>query len=214
MAVRNSSHMGFWLVVVLVGFLATPLMRNGADMESFVRDEVKQTRSALGDTAADYVVSFAAGVFESTPLGMVAQVAKTTQHTAAEKKLSFDAAGATGLVISSLFNSYMQGLVLQSFVVAMRFAIVIIWALILAPLIFAAAYDGFMQRKIKRSEFGALRPATYTLAGLIVIPLLALPAVYLVIPYSLSPLLAPMWAFVVALPLSIMISNMQPLFGR
>lgn len=214
MAVRNSQHLGFWLMLILVAFFLGPLMRSGSSMEGFVIAEIQQTREALGSNVADKVVDFATGVFEGTPLGMVAQLAKSVKHNEEEQSMSRAVGGAGGAVMSSMYNSYLQGLVLQAFVVAMRFAIALLWLVILAPMLFAAVFDGFMQRKIKRAEFGAIRPATYTVAGLFVIPLLALPLVYLVIPFTLSPLLAPAWAFIVSLPLSLLISNMQPLFGR
>lgn len=37
MAMKNSQHMGFWLGIVLVGFLLSPLIRTGESMERFVR---------------------------------------------------------------------------------------------------------------------------------------------------------------------------------
>lgn len=177
-------------------------------------DEVQQTREALGPRVGDFVVSFANRIFQDTPLGMVAQTAKNAKHTKEEVALSKRVAGPGGELMSSVYNSYQQGLILQTFVVAMRLAIVFIWLIVLAPMLGASVFDGFMQRQIKRAEFGAIRPATFTVAGLFVIPLLALPLVYLVIPFSLSPLLAPLWALIVALPLSLLVSNMQPLFGR
>jgi hypothetical protein len=48
----------------------------------------------------------------------------------------------------------------------------------------------------------------------LVIPMLTLPVLYLTMPFTLSPLLAPVWAAIVALPLSLLVSNSQPLFGR
>ncbi len=211
---KNSQHLGFWLAVVFLGFFIAPLMRSGTSMEAFVLDEVQQTRNALGPKVGDFVVNFANGIFQATPLGMMAQTAATAKHTESEVALSKSVAGPGGEMMSSVYNSYLQGLILQSFVVAMRFAIVLIWLIVLAPMLAASIYDGFMMRKIKRAEFGAIRPATFTLTGMFVIPLLALPLVYLVIPFTLSPLLAPLWALIVALPLSVLVSNMQPLFGR
>lgn len=214
MAVKNSQHIGFWLGVIAVGFLVGPLMRTGTSMEQFVKSEIRQTREALGETVATNVVGFAAGVFEGTPLGMISQTANGLKHSKEDQALGARVAGPTGIALSSMYNSYLQGLMFQAYVMAMRFAIVMVWIVILAPLLFASVYDGFMQRKIKRAEFGALRPATFALAGLFVIPLLVLPLVYLVVPFSISPLLTPAWALVVVLPLSVLVSNMQPLFGR
>jgi hypothetical protein len=214
MAVRNSQHIGFWLLIMLLGFMLGPLMRSGESMERYVRAEISETRSAMGLTVANYVVDFANGVFRATPLAMIAATAQSRKLTDEEQKQSGDIAGPVGAVMSSFLNSYLQGLALQSYVAAMRFAIAMVWIIALAPMLIAAAYDGFMQRRIKRSEFGAIRPSTFTVAGFFVIPLLALPALYMVLPFSISPLLAPAWAFVVALPLSLLVSNMQPLFGR
>lgn len=183
-------------------------------MERFVNGEIQQTRQAMGKRAADVVVGFANSIFEGTPLTVVAHAAKTASLSDEDKKLSRKVAGPGGAIMGNLFNSYMQGLVLQSYIVAMRLAIVLIWLAFLAPLFIAAVYDGLMLRNVKMSEFGSLRPATFTLAGMVVIPVIALPLLYLVLPFSLSPLLAPAWAAFVAMPLSILVSNSQPIFGR
>ena len=103
---------------------------------------------------------------------------------------------------------------MSAYVVAIRLGVVVSWAVVLIPLLLAGANDGFAQRRIKRAEFGAIRPATFTLAGFVVIPLLALPLIYLVAPFFISPLAAPFWGLLVVIPLSVLISNMQPLFGR
>lgn len=211
---KNSQHLGFWFLLAFLGFMLSPLLRSGESMERFVVGEIEQTRTAMGDRSAELVVGFANGIFESTPLTAVAIAAKTAKLTEDEKRLSSKVAGVGGAVMGNMFNSYMQGLVLQSFIVAMRLAIVLIWLAFLAPLFIAAVYDGLMQRNVKMSEFGSLRPATFTLTGMVVIPVVALPVIYLVLPFTLSPLLAPAWAALVALPLSILVSNSQPIFGR
>ena len=211
---KNSQHLGFWFLLAFLGFMLSPLLRSGDSMERFVTSEIEQTRLAMGDRVASWVVGFANGIFENTPLTAVAIAAKTAKLTDDERRLSSKVAGVGGAVMGNMFNSYMQGLVLQSFIVAMRMAIVFIWLAFLAPLFIASVYDGLMQRNVKMSEFGSLRPATFTLAGMVVIPVIALPLIYLVLPFSLSPLLAPAWAALVALPLSILVANSQPIFGR
>ncbi|MDH4481349.1 MAG: DUF4400 domain-containing protein [Rhodoferax sp.] len=211
---KNSSHLGFWMAFAFLLFFASPLLIGGSKMEAYVSDEVAQTRVALGDRVGDFVVSFANGVFVSTPLGVLSKTAQAAKHSKQDIALAKNVAGPGGQLMSSIYNNYLQGLVMQTYVVTMRFAIVLIWLVVLAPMLGASVYDGFMQRRIKRAEFGAIRPATFTVAGLVVIPLLALPLVYLVMPFTLSPLLAPLWALIVAFPLSVLVSNMQPLFGR
>ncbi len=211
---KNSQHLGFWFLLAILGFFATPLIRTGPNMEEFLTAEIRETRQAMGDHVGGLVVSFADGLFRQTPLAAIAASATTAQHSAEDRKLSAKVAGPGGEIMSKLYNSYLQGLVMQAYVVAMRLAIVLFWLAALAPLFVATVYDGLMQRKVKQAEFGSLRPATFTLAGMLVIPVLALPALYLTLPLSLSPLLAPAWAAVVAVPLSLLVSNSQPLFGR
>ncbi len=211
---KNSQHLGFWFLLAILGFFATPLIRTGPSMEEFLTAEIRETRQAMGDHVGGLVVSFADGLFRQTPLAAIAASATTAQHSAEDRKLSAKVAGPGGEIMSKLYNSYLQGLVMQAYVVAMRLAIVLFWLAALAPLFVATVYDGLMQRKVKQAEFGSLRPATFTLAGMLVIPVLALPALYLTLPLSLSPLLAPAWAAVVAVPLSLLVSNSQPLFGR
>jgi hypothetical protein len=211
---KSSSHLGFWLLVVILGFLAAPMLRSGDDMQAFVDNEVNQTRQALGPTVGAFVLHFADSVFDESPLGEIARMARNTKHSRADAELSMQVAGPGGEVMSKLFNGYLQGIVWQTYVVAMRLAIVCVWLLVLSPLLIAAIHDGFMNRRIKRAEFGVIRPATFSIASFFVIPLLMLPLIYLVIPFSLSPMLAPGWALILAMPLSLLVSNMQPIFGR
>lgn len=119
-----------------------------------------------------------------------------------------------GVALAVSFNKYIEGMVQLSYIAVIRLMILVVWSAVLAPVFIAAVIDGFAQRAIKRAEFGAIRPAAYTLTSLIVIPLSMGPVLYLVIPFSISPLITPMWALVTALPLALMVSNMQPIFGR
>ena len=211
---KNSQHLGFWLLLAFLGFFAGPLLRGGDSMETYLQKEVYETRSAMGDRLGGMVVGFADGLFNQTPMFAAAAGIGRAKHTKEEVRLSKHVGGPGGEIMSKMYNSYLQGLIMQTYVVAMRLAIVLFWLAALAPMFAATVYDGLMQRNVKQAEFGALRPATFTLMGILVIPILSLPALYLTMPFSLSPLLAPVWAAVVALPLSILVSNSQPLFGR
>jgi len=205
---------GFWLAITILGFLLSPLIRSGPSIERFVQVEIEQTRSAMGDRVAGMITGFADGLFHNTPLAAVANTARQVQHDERDRQLSALVAGPGGQAMSSMYNSYLQGLVMQSYVVAMRLAIVLFWFVFLLPFFAAAVYDGFMLRHVRAAETLTSRPATFTLAGLMVVIVVAMPLVYLVLPFSISPLYAPFWAALVALPLSIMLSPMQPLFGR
>jgi len=110
----------------MLGFLIAPMLRTGDSMERFVTAEIAQTRAAMGERVGNGVVSFANGLFENTPLKGVMVAANKASLTDKERQLSIKVAGVGGAVMADLFNSYMSGLVLQSYVVAMRLAIVMI----------------------------------------------------------------------------------------
>lgn len=211
---KNSQHLGFWFLLAILGFFVGPLLRSGPSMENYLATEIQETRMAMGETIGGMVVSFASGLFTQTPVAALTANLAKAKHTEQEQRLSARVAGPGGEIMSKMFNSYLQGLIMQAYVAAMRLAIVVFWLLALLPFFAATVFDGLMQRSVKQAEFGSLRPATFTLAGMLVIPILALPALYLTLPFSLSPLLAPVWAAVVAIPLSVLVSNSQPLFGR
>lgn len=211
---KNSQHLGFWLLLAFLGFFAGPLLRSGPSMEAYLQQEIMETRAAMGDRIGGLVVDFAEAIFTQTPLTAAIGGISRAKHSRQDQRLSAKVAGPGGEILSKVYNSYLQGLILQAYVATMRLAIVAFWLAALAPLFMATIYDGLMQRSVKQAEFGSLRPATFTLAGMLVIPILALPVLYLTLPFSLSPLLAPVWAAVVALPLSVLVSNAQPLFGR
>lgn len=211
---KNSQHLGFWFLLAILGFFAGPLLRSGPSMENYLATEIQETRMAMGETIGGWVLGFADGIFNDTPVAaLTANIAKA-KHTEEEQRLSARVAGPGGEIMSKMYNSYLQGLIMQAYVATMRLAIVLFWMATLLPFFVATVFDGLMQRSIKQAEFGSLRPATFTLAGMLVIPILSLPVLYLTLPFSLSPLLAPVWAAVVALPLSVLVSNSQPLFGR
>ncbi|TWO71466.1 DUF4400 domain-containing protein [Caenimonas sedimenti] len=211
---KNSQHLGFWLLLAILGFFAAPLLRAGDKMEVYLAAEIAETRSAMGPTIGGWVVGFADSMFAHSPIAVAASGIAQAKHTKEEQRLSARVGGAGGEIMSKLYNSYLQGLIMQAYVLTMRLAIVLFWLAALIPVFVASVYDGLMQRSVKQAEFGSLRPATFTLAGMLVIPVLSLPALYLTLPFSLSPLLAPVWAVIVAIPLSVLVSNSQPLFGR
>lgn len=211
---KNSQHLGFWFLLAILGFFAGPLLRSGDNMEAYLTTEIHETRVAMGETIGGVVLSFADGIFNQTPVAALTSNIAKAKHTAAEQRLSARVAGPGGKIMSKMYNSYLQGLIMQAYVATTRLAIVLFWLAALAPFLASTVFDGLMQRSVKQAEFGSLRPATFTLAGMLVIPILALPVLYLTLPFSLSPLLAPVWAAVVAIPLSVLVSNSQPLFGR
>lgn len=207
---NTKSHVGFWLCMFVVLFFATPIMRKGDSMEMFVEAEVALTRTTFGDRTANWLQKQASVVFEFSP----ADALDNAVIRGRDMQLTREVAAEPGVGIAKTFNSYVQGLILNLFVLALRLFVFLIWFLVLSPVFIAAVVDGFVQRAIKMSEFGEIKPAAYSVMSMIVVPMLMAPLLYLVIPFPVSPLVSPVWAMLAVLPLSLMVANMQPIFGR
>lgn len=180
-------------------------------MEQFLASELKMTEQTFGPGTASWMQTKASFVFAAySPAEKVGQAAIGSSDIDLTKRLM----GGSGMALVGTFNSYIEGLVLNFFVASLRFFIFGVWLLVLIPVFIAALVDGFVQRSIKRAEFGAIRPAAFAFTSMVVIPLAMAPLLYLVAPFSLTPLVAPLWTLLMILPLSAMVANSQPIFGR
>lgn len=206
----TSKHIKFWLAVIFAAVFLVPLYRTASDMEDFMRTEIQMTQSVFGVTVTKWLTTKAEIAYRLSPadkVGMAAVDAKGIERT---KKAS----PGSGEAVVHGFNKYINGLVSQLYVAVMRLFNIMVWLAVLGPVFVAAVIDGFTQRAIKRSEFGAIRPAAFTVTSLMVVPLAMAPLFYMVSPIPISPLATPAWALVMAIPLSLMVSNMQPIFGK
>lgn len=186
-------------------------MRNGPSMEQFVTRELQLTKQTFGQRTGNWLEARAGVVYSLyTPAASLRSSAIEGEGMARTKRV----VAGPGVAATVAFNSYVHGLVLNVFVAVLRFFIFLVWFAILLPVFVAAVIDGFVQRAIKRAEFGAIRPAANSLSRMLVIPMAMGPLLYLVLPLPISPLISPLWALVMVLPLSAMVSNMQPIFGR
>jgi hypothetical protein len=204
------AHLRFWLAIIAATFFLTPLWRTGEAMDMYVAQEVRLTRETFGEGVTDEVSKRASFVYKFLPDNSVA-AARIEGDGMRRTQLIVP---GPGVALATSYNKYIEGLIQLSYIAIIRCLILAVWLFVLAPIFIAAVIDGFVQRAIKRSEFGAIRPAAYTLTSIIVVPLAMAPILYLVVPISISPLITPMWALITALPLALMVSNMQPIFGK
>lgn len=208
---NTKSHIGFWLAIFLALFLLNPLIRSGDSMRVFVSRELAMTESVFGGGSADWMKARASKVFAAfTPADKLTDAVVVGEGMSRTERV----VSGPGAAVTRAYNGYVGRLVLNVFIVILRFFNFALWFLLLFPVFLASVVDGMMQRSIKRSEFGAIRPAAYAVTSATVIPLLFAPLVYLTVPMPVTPLVAPIWALLIILPLSAMVSNMQPIFGR
>lgn len=208
---NTKSHIGFWISIFLLLFFLNPLLRDSRSMEVFVAKEVTLTQSVFGRGTTAWMKEHASLAYRiyspAEHLDAAAIRGEAMRRTAR-------VVPGPGVAITKAYNSYVERLVLNIYIVILRVLNFLVWFLLLFPVFVAAGVDGLVQRAIKRSEFGAIRPAAYALTSGLVIPMIAAPMVYLVVPIPVTPLVAPLWALLMIFPLSAMVSNMQPIFGR
>lgn len=208
---NTRSHVGFWLCAFFALFFLTPIMRNGPAMEAFVTREVQLTQDTFGLTTAEWLKQRANVVYTFyTPAGSLSDAQIQGEGMRRTERV----VPGPGTSMTKAYNSYVQGLVLNLFVVTLRLFIFLVWFVVLAPVFVAAAIDGFVQRAIKRAQFGAIRPAAFSVTSMVVIPMMMAPLIYLVAPLPISPLISPLWALLMVLPLSALVANSQPIFGK
>lgn len=206
----TSRHIGMWIVVCICALFLTPLLRNHESMKTYVNTEVELTRSVFGDRVGHWIHTQAQASYRLIPT----QRLKAAEIDRAGMDRTRKVTAGTGIAVANAFNRYVDGLVMNVYVLVHRLFVLLIWTGVLLPVFVAAVIDGLVSRAIKRVEFGAIRPAAFVATATAVIPLLMAPFVYLVVPLPVSPLVAPLWAMVTVLPLALLVSNMQPLFGR
>lgn len=207
-------HIRIWLALFLFSLFLNPFLRRGESMERFVTEEIRTTQAAFGDSIGGWIVGQADLLFRESPIHYAAQVARAGSVTGDERKRHEKAMGGGASVLIGVANSIFTGFVQSLYVVCLRFMIVLVWFGMLAPVLVAAVVDGFGQRAIKRYTFSAMRPAAFSLLSMIVVPFVMAPLFYLSAPLTIDPSIVPIWVFVGSIPLSLLIANTQPIFGK
>lgn len=205
-----SKHAGFWLAVIVAVFLLAPVFRSAESMEMFASVEVAATKSVFGEWTAQQIVKQARGLQKLLPIKSVSKMQTSDEGMDRTKKVM----PGPAVAVMTTANAYFSKLATGLFVLAVRACICVVWLFVLAPVLVATVVDGLVKRAIKRDEFGDIRPAAFSAANLIIVPLSFAPVGYLVAPVLVPPMVIPVWALIMILPLSFMVSNMQPIFGN
>lgn len=185
-------------------------------MAEFVAKEIEITQRALGERWSGMVLDKTDLLFEQTPVAVLVEAAKKGVYSKEEqdKFELFGSNTASGGLMFKIMNGVFIGFIQSMYVVCVRLLIVFSWFALLIPVIVAAAYDGYTQRVVKSFTFGSIRPATFSLMAWIVIPMFFAPLFYLSAPLNIDPSIVPAWVCLSLIPLSILVANSQPIFGK
>ncbi|MBI2770588.1 MAG: DUF4400 domain-containing protein [Burkholderiales bacterium] len=212
---KSRSHIGFWLLVFLCAIFVVPYFVRGVEMRARLEHEVAAIQHALGSRIGSGVVEKANAVYSATVVASGLRTAMDDlKHTQQDQELA-QRIGTTILAEAAMgIDSYLQALSMQLYAVILRGTVVLMWVLMLAPFAGAVLIDGYATRAKKFENLGFQNPTAFALGIHVVVVVSAIPFLYIVAPFSISPLFMPYWAVAAALPLSFAIQHMQPVLTR
>lgn len=213
---KSTSHIGFWIVLALVGIFVVPFLVSAENLLSSLKREQVSIARAFGDHYTDEITQVA-NVAHSLIFGStgVQSGLNNLQHTQDEMRLAQQVGSNVATYFALEADAKVKALSVQLYSVILRLVVLLAWLLILLPFVIAVIFDGFQMRQVKFASLGHQNPTAFSLGFHITILLCAVPLLSIIIPtYVVTPLFMPFWVIATALPFSFAIRHTQPIFTR
>jgi hypothetical protein len=212
---KSRSHVGFWLIVFLCAVFVVPYLTRGEVMRGRLVAEVETVRSALGNRMGAGVIDVATVIYNNTVVASGLRAAMDEfKHTSTDMGTARKIGSEVLVSGAKAADRYFEALAMQFYAVILRGTIVGLWMLLLLPFAAAVLVDGFATRAKKFETLGFQNPTAFAASFHVLVLVSAVPFMYIVAPFSISPLFMPYWAAAAALPLSFSIQHMQPVLTR
>jgi hypothetical protein len=214
--VKTTSHIGFWIILAIVGIFAVPFFVSGDSLLGSLKREQASLERVFGSGLATDLnvtaISVHGVVFGST--GIQARL-NDLQHTQTDMKLAKQVGSEIAVYFANEADGRIRAFSIQLYSVTLRIVVMLAWVVVLLPFFVAVVYDGFMMRHVKFANMGHQNPTAFSLGFHISIILCAFPLLSLVVPtYIVTPLFMPFWALLAALPFSFAIRHTQPILTK
>jgi hypothetical protein len=214
--VKSTSHIGFWIVLALVGIFVVPFLVSADNLLTSLKREQDSIAVVFGDSFTLKINHAATSVhgliFRSTG---IQDGLNNLQHTESDIQLAKQVGSNVGTFFAIEADSRVKALSVQLYSVVLRLIVLLAWLLLLFPFVIAVIYDGFQMRLVKFASMGHQNPTAFSLGFHITVLLCAVPLLSIVVPtYIVTPLFMPFWVIVTALPFSFAIRHTQPIFTR
>jgi hypothetical protein len=211
----SRSHVGFWLLVCLCAVFVVPYFVRGDTMRSRLVQEVNAVKLTFGARAGNGIVETVNGVYQATVVASgLREALDDLKHTQRDEEVAQRIGTQVLVKAAKGIDGYIQALSMQFYAVILRVVVVAFWMLVLMPFAAAVLVDGFSARAKKFETLGFQNPTAFAAGVHLVVLVSAVPLLYVVAPFSVSPLFMPYWAAATALPLSFAIQHMQPVLTR
>jgi hypothetical protein len=205
---KAKGHLAWWVMLWAVLFFVAPLLQGPRQMQERLAYEQGSTRALFGDSMARRLNGWSESIYSNLLVDLgVESLVKGAIHSEDDLKQAefYGSAIAKGGAIAA--NKYLNALLLQLFGCIFRLTLVLAWVALLFPFVGAAILDGLMCRARRMRDFGNRSPTAFTLGLHTTILLSALPFIYVVAPFAVTPWFMPFWAVASAVPLMVAISN-------
>jgi hypothetical protein len=167
-------------------------------------------RNSLGDAAADEVINKADRWFTAIFVTTGFQEATYDVLTPTERQIKQDKKMSDlGSSIFTVFKVRLNTIYKMIYLGIVRTVMLLEWLPVLGPILLAAAYDGYMRRKVKMLTFRQLSAPFYGIAQHALAIVSLLPLFYLIFPLTISPTAMPIVVILAALLMRMFVSNIQ-----
>lgn len=213
---KSTSHIGFWIVLALVGIFVVPFFVPAESLLTSLKREQTSIARVFGDTYTDEITK-TANLAHSLIFGVTGVQAglNDLQHSQDDMRLANQVGSTVATFFAIEADSKVRALSVQLYSVILRMIVLLAWLLILLPFVIAVVFDGFQMRHVKFASLGHQNPTAFSLGFHVTILLCAVPLLSIIVPtYVVTPLFMPFWVIATALPFSFAIRHTQPIFTR
>lgn len=210
-----SIHIRVWIGILILVMLATPLVASEKQLRANAGHELELMRAALGNQDTNAIVRTANGIYAAlyVQTGVVDGLQNRTSYES-ERKSAGRTLGDSFYHFTTAANNYLLSLIILTYITILRLVMIAQWLPFMVPFLLAAAIDGIAQHKILHSSVAVSNPVKLKLALHGLVAGLALPLLYLLSPFAITPYFMLGWAIAVAFPLMVLLSEMAPMSYR
>lgn len=208
-------HVFLWIAITFGLMVAIPIVSSPEAMWGNVKSELRMMESAFGTRDAVRIAERATGVYQSLFIdtGLI-ESTRGAYVSDQERSLGEAVTGGAGRALYGVTNNYLDTFSALTYVVTLRFFILVSWAPFVLPFLLGALGEGIARRKIKYATFGQYGVAVYAGAMHMSVLILVLPALYLIAPFPFTPYFVPFWALLSALPIIVTLANASQILPR
>lgn len=196
--------------MIAVMFIALPIVITPAETVEKVKTEVGYIKNAFGVEESEKLLASANAFYDDA--FVKTGVIKTTGGLYVgdgEKRHGVPGLDSTAAVMTQKTNEYLLSMSANIYALSIRIGILLAWLPYIIPFLSASIVHGLVRRKIKMRSFGFVSPTIYGTSLHALIAITFIPVAYLLVPFAVSPLFIPLWAILSAIPLGLLVANLQ-----